>query len=152
MATNIVQPTYTRYMPVGAPGIWATMSGWDADTYSAEAAIPIGVAVSKGVGVRGCVKGGTLYVGISLRDITLLNATADQYVQGNNVGVGIRGDLWVVVEAAVVARTAVKYNTTTGALGSTAGTVIVGAVWMTSAAPGGLAVCRLEGPEGDMTT
>lgn len=150
--SNIVQPTYNRYMPVGAAGTWATMTGWDADTYSAEAAIPIGVAVSKGVGVRGCVKGGTLFVGVSLRDITLLAAVPDQYQIGNNVGVAIVGDIWVVVGDNVTARTAVKYDTATGQLGATSGTVIVGAVWMTSASAGGLAVCRLEGPEGDMTT
>jgi len=152
MATNVLQSTYSRYMPVGAAGAWATMTGWDADTYQAEGTIPIGYAVSKGAGVRGCVKGGTLFIGVAIRDITLVHTTPDQYEVSDNVGVGIRGDIWVRVEAAVVARTAAKYNTTTGQLGASGGTTIVGGVWMTSASAAGLAVLRLEGPEGDLTT
>jgi hypothetical protein len=128
------------------------MTGYDSDTWICESAsIPFGVVVSKGTGVRGCVKGGTLYAGVSIRDITLVHTTADQYELTDNVGVAIKGDLWVRVEAAVVARTAVKYNTTTGALGSAAGTTIAGAIWMTSAGAAGMAVVRLD-TASDVTT
>ena len=154
MVQNTVQSTYSRYgSAVGAAGAPATMSGYDSDTYYAQGTIPFGVAVSKGTGDRGCVKGGGTYVGISIRDVTLVHTTPDQYELSDNVGVAIRGDWWVKVEAAVVARTAVKYNATTGQLGSAAGTTIAGAVWMTTQATvNGFAVVRLEGPAGDITT
>lgn len=153
MVQNTVQPTYSRYhITTGAPGTWATMTGHDSDTFLAEAVIPFGVAVSKGVGERGAIKGGNTFMGISIRDITLVHTTTDQYEIGDNVGVSVRGDIWVRCEAAVVARTAVKYNATTGQLGSAAGVTIAGATWMTAGTLGGMAVVRLNNSIGDLTT
>jgi hypothetical protein len=132
-----LQTTYNRYM--------------SADTKQAEGNIGFGVVVSKGSADDGVLAAGTLFVGVSIRDVTLDHATADRYEDGDNVAVMTRGDIWVAVEDAVVAQTAVKYNTSTGALGSDGGTTISGAVWKTSADAGGFAICRLGGAE-DVTT
>ncbi len=152
MTGNITQSTYSRYAPIAQNGTVASMSSWDADTYVAEGTIPFGLVVSKGAEDNTCAKAGTLFVGVSVRDVTLTHSTADQYQVGDNVAVLTRGDIWVVAKEAVVARTAVKYDTSTGELGKAAGTAISGAVWMTTADVGGLAICRLEGVAGDLTT
>lgn len=147
-----VQTEYNRYQPAAQAGTPATMTGWDADTLIAEGNIGFGVVVSKGDADDGCVVGGTLYSGVSIRDITLVHSTVDRYEEGDNVGVLVRGDIWVVAEDAVVAKTAITYNTSTGALGSGGGTAIPGSVWMTSADAGGLAIARLTAAMGDVTT
>jgi hypothetical protein len=138
-------------MSAGAPGAAATMHGWDADTKQAEGTIVFGRAVSKAVADDGVVQAGTLFVGISMRDITLIHDTADQYESGDNVAVMTRGDIWVRAKEAVHAQTAVKYDTSTGELGKAAGTAITGAVWVTSAGVGEMAICRLSDGQ-DVTT
>lgn len=148
-----VQSTYNRYHPQAQAGMPATMTGWDADTRNVETGpIPFGVAVSKGTEDNDIVKGGSLFAGVSIRDITLVHDTADQYEDGDDAGILVRGDIWVAVEDDVAAKTQILYNTTTGALGSSGGTAIAGSVWMTSASAGGLAVARLGNTAGDVTT
>jgi hypothetical protein len=137
-------------MSAGAAGAAATMHGWDADTREAEETIGFGLVVSNGVD-DGVILGGSNFAGVSMRDITISHDTADQYEDGDNMAVMTRGDIWVLVEDAVTAHTLVAYNTTTGALGSSGGTTIVDAIWMTSAGAGELAVCRLNGTL-DVTT
>lgn len=149
--SNVVQSSYSRYMSAGSPGVAATMHGWDVDTKQAEGNIAFGLAVSKGDADDGVVQGGALYVGLSVRDITVVHTTPDRYEEGDNVGVATRGDWWVRVEDDVDAQTAVKYNTSTGQLGSSGGTTISGAVWKTSAAAGEMAVVRLNEGQ-DLTT
>lgn len=151
MTGNIVQSSYNRYMTAGAPGAAATTHGWDADTKQAEGTIPFGLAVSKGVADDGAVKASTLFIGVSMRDVTIVHDTPDQYEEGDNMAVMTRGDIWVRAKEAVVAQTAVKYDTSTGELGKAAGTAITGAVWKTSADAGAMAICRLNGGE-DVTT
>ncbi len=147
-----VQTTYSRRQPIGSNGAPATMYGWDADTRIAEAAIGFGLAVSKGVADDGVVKGGALYVGIAVRDITLTHDTADRYETGDNVAVAQRGDFWITVEDAVVAQTQATFNASTGQLGSSGGTAIAGSYWVTSADAGGLAIVRLATGAVDVTT
>lgn len=147
-----VQSSYDRYAPIAQAGTPATTSGWDADTRNAEGTISFGVAVSKGVEDDGAVEGGSLFIGVSIRDITLVHDTVDQYEQYDDVAVLVRGDIWVEVEDAVVAQTAVKYATSGGQLGSSGGTTITNAVWMTSADAGDLAICRLGATTADLTT
>lgn len=151
-----LQTTYNRYQPKAQAGMPATMHGWDADTRNVPLEadpIPFGRVVSKGPGADDdVVLGGTLYAGVSIRDTTLVHDTADQYEEGDNISVLVRGDIWVLAEDAVVAKTAIVYNTTTGALGSSGGTAIPGSVWMTSADAGGLAIARLTAAMGDVTT
>ncbi len=153
MVQNTVQSSYTRYNNnLGAPGAFADMSGWDADSYMAEGTIGFGLAVSKGAADKGALLAGTLFIGISIRDITIVHSTADQYQSGDVVSVATRGDIWVRAKENVVARTAVKYDTTTGELGKAAGTAIAGAVWMTTTLAGAMGIVRLSQDQGDLTT
>jgi hypothetical protein len=152
MTQNTVQSSYSRYMTAGAAGAAASMHGWDADTKQAAGNIPFGYAVSKNATQDGVVAGGTLFTGVAIRDITLVHTTPDRYESGDNVGVLTQGDIWVLVEEAVVAQTQAKYDTSTGQLGKAAGTAISGAYWMTSADAGALAVLRLATGAVDVTT
>jgi hypothetical protein len=152
MTQNTVQSTYSRYMSDGTPGAWASISpGNMADTKIAEGNIGFGLAVSKGSAQHGVLVGGTLFVGVSVRDITLVHTTADRYEAGDNAAIATEGDIWVRVEEAVVAQTAAKYDTSTGQLGKAAGTAITGAYWLTSADAAGMAKLRLTGGA-DVTT
>lgn len=140
----VVQSTYGRRMPIGANGTAADTHGWDADTKQCESAtIGFGLVVSRGTKDNSVVLGGANFQGISVRDITLVHTTPDLYYAKDNMAVATAGDWWVIVAANVVAGRAVSYNTTTGQLGS-AGTAIAGAIWMTSASTGGLAIVRLN--------
>lgn len=150
-----VQTTYPTTMPPGLPGQPATMVSWDADTRVVElpaGGIGFGLAVSKGTSDRGIVLGGAAkFAGVTYRDITALGPIVDVYPQYQNAGVCVRGDIWVLVKAAVVAGTGVNYDNTTGQLGAATGagaTAIAGAVWMTSQSTvNGLAIVRLmNGP------
>lgn len=146
-----IQTTYPATMPVGVAGQPATMTGWDADTKicEVEAGIGFGLAVSQGAAVRGVVLGGAAdFIGISIRDITLLTGQDGEYAEGQNMAVGVRGDYWVVTEDAVAIGDVVEFNATTGALGSDGGTEIAGARWMTAASAGGLAIVRLGNAAG----
>lgn len=143
-----VQSTYIRYLLPAENGMLASSVNWAADTKICEtvAGIGFGLAVSQGSADRGAILGGTAFVGITRKDITLPNVSTpgpDIYQRYDNMGVLTMGDLWVVAEGAVVAGEAVYYNTTTGALGHSGGTKIEDARWMTSAAGGALAVVRL---------
>lgn len=152
MTGNIVQSTYGFTMPAGAAGAFASTSGWDADTKQAEGNIGFGLVVSKGDADDGAVLGGGLYIGISVRDITLVHTTADRYEAGDNMSVAVRGDIWVLAEDAVEANQQVLYNTSTGALGSDGGTAIAGAKWLTTTGVGELGKIRLSNAAGDVTT
>lgn len=146
-----VQTTYAENITKGAAGMPASMSGWDNDTRIVEtdAGIGFGLAVSQGAeSDRGAVLGGADFVGISVRDNTLAANNEDTYLDGQNMAVMVRGDIWVVAEDAVAVGDAVEYNATTGALGSDGGTAIANARWMTSAGAGGLAIVRLGGGVG----
>ena len=148
--SNILQNTYGRRMPIGAAGMAATEHGWDADTRQAEGTIVFGRACSKGDEDDGVVQGGSLFVGVSIRDITLDHDTADQYEEGDNVAIMTRGDIWVVVSGAVEAQTRASYNTSTGLIGAS-GTAIAGSYFKTSADDGELAILRLNDGS-DVTT
>jgi len=141
----VLQSTYGRRMPIGANGTAATTHGWDADTKQCQSAsIGFGLAVSRGTTDFGVTLGGANFQGISVRDITLVHTTADRYELKDNMAVATAGDWWITVSGAVVAGKGASYNTTTGAIGPTGGTAIAGAIWMTSASSGGLAILRLN--------
>ncbi len=151
-----VQSTYIRYLTVAQVGMLASEINWSADTRIAETAagIGFGLAVSQGTNDKGCILGGSAFVGVTRADPTLPQAagltTVDKYAQYDNVGVLVTGDLWVVPDNAVVAGEAVYYSTTTGHLGHSGGTVIEDARWMTTAAAGALAVVRIGNIAGNL--
>ena len=144
-----VQTAFQRYINAGQVGMPATSTDWDVDTRICEtsAGISFGLAVSQGTGDKGCIIGGAAFVGVTRADPTLAQAagvtTVDKYALGDNVAVHVRGDIWVTAEDAVAAGDAVYYDTTTGTLGHSGGTVIEDARWMTSADAGKIAVLRL---------
>ena len=149
-ASGPVQSAYDRYAPAGYAGMPATESGWDVDTrifedVSPHVGIGWGLAVSQGAGDRGAVVGGSAFVGITRSNITQsTHEFTDKYSNGDNLPVAIRGDWYVSAEAVVVAGEAVYYNTTTGVIGHSGGTAILGARWMTSTTGANqLAVVRL---------
>jgi hypothetical protein len=163
-----VQSIYTRYQPIGQNGDLASSINFSADTRIVETAagIGFGLAVSQGVlSDAGCVIGGSAFVGVTRRDVTIaradLSATpgqipqntypVDLYPQSDNVGVLVTGDIWVNCYASVTPATAVTFSATTGQFGL-AGTTITDARWMTtavgSAGTPALAVLRLGSPTG----
>lgn len=148
-----VQSTYTRYQPIAQNGMLASEINWSADTRIVETAagIGFGLGVSQGVNPDGCVVGGANCVGITRADPTLLRtdvvpAPVDTYLQNDNCGVLVTGDLWVIAYAAVTVGSAVTFEAATGKLGI-AGTTVPNARWMTATtASGQLAVVRLGNP------
>jgi hypothetical protein len=148
----VVQSTYPDTQAVAYPGMPATMHGWDADSLFVEtsAGIGFGLAVSKGTSEKGVVIGGTAFVGVTFRDITLIQrvgGTVDLYRQRDLAGICVRGDIWVNVTTAVARGDPVLYNATTGAFGGAAGQALTHARWMRgNAGVAGLAILRLTGP------
>jgi hypothetical protein len=154
MTQNTVQSTYNRYAPIAQAGMPADMSSGDADTLVCEsAAIGFGLAVSHGSADNGGILGGTNFRGVAIRDVTLVHDTADQYETGDNMGVAVRGDIWIKVVNAVTPGLQAYYNTSTGRIGKTgAGTAIAGAVFLDSADAEGFSRLRLSSAIGDITT
>ncbi len=154
-AMAIVQATYTERQPIGLPGQIANMSDASVDTRNVETSggIGFGLVVGRGSGDFGAVLGAaasTDFLGISVRDVTVLNsASPDKYNQYDNMGVMTEGDMWVTAGGDVNDGDNVTFSSTTGVLSSanTSGTqfAIAGARWMTTAASGKLALVRLTG-------
>ena len=147
-----VQTNYTRYQPVAQNGMLADETNWAADTRIVETAagIGFGLAVSQGVNDKGCIIGGSAFVGVTRADQTLPQAagitTIDIYPQYDNAAVLTMGDIWVYCYGNVTPATTVTFDAATGKPGA-AGTTITHARWMTSAAGSAgtpvLAVLRL---------
>lgn len=144
-----IQTTYSENIRAGLPGL-VVGSDYNIDTGNVETAagIGFGLAVSQGAADKGIIIGGTLagFRGITVRDVTLESAQADEYSQYQNAGVLVRGKIWVTVGAAVAAGDPVHFVAATGAFTNT-GDVgpILGARYVTSAALNGLALVELSG-------
>jgi hypothetical protein len=119
-----------------------SISTWVNET---AAGIPFGAAVGWGVTsdfygrTRGCVLGGSAFIGISIRDITLSLSPVDPYSNTlnpvdayglrTNVAVLTRGRIWVTAGSPVNPNDPLFYNTTTGAFANSAsGTSATGSV------------------------
>ena len=156
MTQNTLQSSYGRYMSAGVEGAFADMSGWDADTGICESAsITFGKAVSRGSADNGVTLGGATFVGISVRDITVMHDTADRYEEGDNVAVAVRGDIWVKAKTAVVNQKQAYYNSTTGEIGASSisnAVAIAGAIFLDTADADGFSRVRLSNAVGDITT
>lgn len=150
----VVQASYAERMPVAYAGMIANMTNYDSDTRTCETAagIGFGLAVGQGTDDKGVILGVSAaaeFVGITIRDVTLVHDTADKYAQYDNVNVLTEGDIWVTTGGVVNAGDNVTVAAATGVL-STAATSgsqfdVAGARWMTSAGNGELAVVRLSG-------
>ncbi len=88
-----VQSTYTRYQSNAMNGMLADMVNFAADTRIIETAagIGFGLAVSQGtLSDDGCIIGGTAFVGITMRDVTLPRSeqlTLDTFARYDNAGI-----------------------------------------------------------------
>ena len=142
-----IQPTYPTGMQPGLEGMPASMTTYDGDSMIVETAagIGFGLAVSQGTKDRTVVLGGAAFKGVSYRDITLVHdvANLDKYKQYENIGIMVRGDIWVKAAVAVTPADPPAYDVTTGAINK-AGTAIVGAKFMGSAGAGALVILRLK--------
>jgi len=151
MAT--VQSTYSENIDAALPGM-AADADFSADTRICETAAGIGFGLAVGQGTSDneaklAPAAAADFVGITMRDRTLVNDSDDLYAQYENMAVMTEGDIWVTTGGVVSAGDNVTFVKSTGVLSSaaTSGTQfeITGARWMTSAANGGLAKVRLSG-------
>lgn len=142
--TTVVQQHYRPQIAPATAGLVANMMSAALKTKNCETAagIGFGLAVSQGTRDDGCILGGSKFIGVSVRDVTLGLApvdplsdtpnTVDKYGPGTNVSILSRGDIWVIAGSNVAAGDAVSYNTTTGVLSSgTSGTAATGFVSFT---------------------
>lgn len=146
-----VQTTYPTTLAPGAEGMIASEwpSKCDTKVCDNDAGIPFGRAVCDSPLLdRGVVvghlsgSGAAAFVGISVRDVTLIAGATDAYQLGDNMSVMTEGDIWVKAIQAVTRGHKASFNVTDGTLG-TSGTAIANSRWMTSAGAGQLAILRL---------
>lgn len=124
--TTVVQSNYRPTIAPAVAGMIADEAGWEVGTKQCEtvAGIGFGLAVSQGTADGGAVIGGSAFIGVSVRDVTLDGApidplsdtrgTTDVYPQRANMGVLSRGHIWVTAHANVAAGNALYYDTTNG--------------------------------------
>lgn len=148
-----IQSTYAERITKAVAGMLADADA-HVDTRICETAAGIGFGLAVGQGTSDNeakldAAAAADFVGITVRDRTLVNDSADKYEQYENMAVITRGDIWVTTGGVVSAGDDVTYSKSTGVLSSAApsGTqfAITGARWMTSAGSGGLARVRLGG-------
>lgn len=141
-----VQTTYSDTIGLGYAGQVADLTLTDIISREVEsAAIGFGKPVIQGTGDRQCKVGAAgVFIGITVRDVTLAPERGDQYAVGDTAAIMTKGVMFVVAGEAVVAGDAV-YRTSAGVLNKTSSgnTLIANARWDTSAASGALARIRL---------
>lgn len=139
--TTVVQTTYRPQIAPAALGMVADLANSEVGTRICETAagIAFGRAVSQGtLSDRGAVLGGSNFVGISVRDVTLdrmpidplssTEAAADTYPQYSNMSVASRGHIWVNAGANVSAGDALYYSATDGTFGGSGGEMANGSI------------------------
>lgn len=137
--SSVVQSTYRPQIAPAVVGMVASEVNYNSVTRICETAagIPFGVAVSYGTSSKGAVIGGSNFLGVTIRDITMNQigvgqftadntyVAADTYPQYNNMGILTVGDIWVMChgggETGIAPGSAVYYDTTTGVFGGSAG-------------------------------
>lgn len=120
-----LQTNYTQFQPAGYPGMHANMEEWNAITRIASANIAFGAPVQR-LGDNGCapLTNGE-FIGVA-KAMHLVTGNGDTYVAGDNVPVVDAGVLFGLADAAIVAGTALRWNTATSRYTTAAasGTVI----------------------------
>lgn len=125
--STVVQAHYRPQIAAAAVGLIADEASAEVGTRQCETAagIGFGLAVSQGTKDKGCIIGGSAFVGVSVRDVTLdgipldplndgTHVAVDTYGKDANVGVLSRGHIWVEAQANVVGGNDLFYDTTTG--------------------------------------
>jgi hypothetical protein len=129
------QTSYLERQPKAFAGQVASMREYDSITRSCETAagIGFGLAVGRGSADHGCVIGGALniFLGATIRDVTLMSSQSDKYAQYQNVGILAMGDIWVQVTGTPGPGDPVHFNASTGVFAASAGSgPILGARWI----------------------
>jgi hypothetical protein len=153
------QTTYNRYYSLGQVGTPASETGWTVDTAICQDDSSPAVGIGYGLAVGwGSDSDRAAYLGGTFRGITRANVSnsvlrfTDAYGDGDNMPIQTRGDIFVVAENAVTAGEAVYYNPSTGKLGHSGGTLIDGAVWLTTTAASAVGIVRLGSIAGNVGT
>lgn len=80
------------------------------------ATLDFGQPVARGTLDDSCILMATTKVmlGISVRDVSLLHATPDQYLVGDNVAIMTQGSIWVTAGASITPASLVAWDPATG--------------------------------------
>lgn len=146
-----LQTSYAERLAPAVAGQVANMRSRDAITRNCETAagIGFGLAVSRGADKeRGAVLGGalTVFLGVSMKDITLVSDVADEYQENENVGILTQGEIWVQVTGSPDPSDPVDYDTTTGVFSANGSAgPIRGARWTGETHSSGIAKLYLSG-------
>lgn len=132
--STVVQTSYRAQIAPGVEGMISDMSPSAVVTHVNETAsgIGFGKACSWGTSTtaKGCILGGSNFVGLSVRDITLVGANVDPqssvqnpldaYGYRTNVALMTTGHMWVLPQDIVLPGEALYYDETSGRLGNAA--------------------------------
>ena len=139
-----IQTEYNATMAPAVAGAQATMVPATIISRNVEDAdgIGFGVGVSQGAADKGCVAGGTEFVGITVLDRSAMGE-GDTFREGDSARIMTKGDIWVMASGAVNAGDGVAMNADGEFSAAGAEDAIPGARWDTSTTDDGLAVIRL---------
>ena len=151
-----IQTSYSENIADAREGMLVNSRHCEVVSYEAEADVAFGVAVHQGTAADQIAKGVdgsasspfavTKYVGVTVRDRTRAPGD-DEYKEGSNAAVLIRGDIWLKVPSAVAIGDDVTAVEATGVLSTVTAAdgqfLIPNARWITAAAANGLAILRL---------
>src|SRR6516165_10641042 len=123
---TVVQQFYRPTILPGLVGMIADMTGSDVQTRLCETAAGIGFGLACSYGSlsdSGAILGGTNFLGITVRDVTLTRAPidplspnfsennpVDTYLQRMNMGVMTRGHIWVRAKGAAAPGSALFFD------------------------------------------
>lgn len=158
-----LQTTYNERMDPARPGMlhgtdndtFTGIVGYDVSDLPLELAYPRAVTMANGVGgVQPIIAASGVtannFAGITVRDVTLLNAlndaAGDVYVSGQNAAVLRRGSIWCVALGGAAVIGAAATCSAEGVIMAVGGAVTIpGSRWLTRAAQDGFAILHLTG-------
>jgi hypothetical protein len=126
--TTIVQTSYRPQIAAGLEGMIADMTSSSVQTRTCETlgGIPFGRVCSQGAKQGGCIVAGAAFIGVSVRDITLVPSPVDPlaadgytnpldaYGPYTNVALLTRGRIWLRAAGNIVPGNPLSYDPVTG--------------------------------------
>lgn len=145
------QTSYDRLLDPRIHGSLSDLNDNEVQSGDAEAAIAIGIAVTRGTNENQVVVAGDAdFLGISIRDLSkegVISTGVINYSIGDNVSVLRSGKINLTCPTGCTAGDPVNYNDTTGVIDAGAPaageTAIGGATWETTTAAGEVGIVRL---------